>query len=93
MSDKKTVSAKEAELKAWEELATKQMKGRHPNDMTWDTPEGVPIKVLYTQADTERLTHNDTLPGMAPYVRALGQSVNMPAFQQQKNLMRFIAKI
>lgn len=69
MSEKKTVSDKAAELKSWEELATKQMKGRHPSDLTWDTPEGVPIKVLYTQADTEKLTHNDTLPGMAPYVR------------------------
>ena len=63
------MSDKKAQLKAWEELATKQMKGRHPDDMTWETPEGVPIKVLYTQADTEKLKHNDTLPGMAPYVR------------------------
>jgi methylmalonyl-CoA mutase len=69
MSEKKTESDKQAELKAWEELATKQMKGRRPQDMTWQTPEGVPIKVLYTQADTEKLAHNDTLPGMAPYVR------------------------
>lgn len=63
------MSDKKAQLKAWEELATKQMKGRHPDDMTWQTPEGVPIKVLYTKADTEKLEHNDTLPGMAPYVR------------------------
>tara|TARA_R110001592_G_scaffold363375_1_gene686372 strand:+ start:15653 stop:17812 length:2160 start_codon:yes stop_codon:yes gene_type:complete len=69
MSEKKTASEKKTEFKAWEELATKQMKGRHPDNMTWQTPEGVPIKVLYTQADTEKLTHNDTLPGMAPYVR------------------------
>ena len=69
MSKQNTGSDKAAELKSWEELATKQMKGRHPSDLTWDTPEGVPIKVLYTQADTEKLTHNDTLPGMAPYVR------------------------
>ena len=69
MSEKKTASDKKAELKAWEELATKQMKGRHPNDLTWQTPEDVPIKVLYTKADTDKLAHNDTLPGMAPYVR------------------------
>jgi methylmalonyl-CoA mutase len=69
VSEKKTESDKKAELKAWEELATKQMKGRRPQDMTWQTPEDVPIKVLYTQADTEKLEHNDTLPGMAPYVR------------------------
>jgi methylmalonyl-CoA mutase len=69
VSEKKTESDKKAELKAWVELATKQMKGRRPQDMTWQTPEDVPIKVLYTQADTEKLEHNDTLPGMAPYVR------------------------
>ncbi len=69
MSDKQTASDKQAQHKAWEELATKQMKGRHPDDMAWQTPEGVPIKVLYTKADTEKLKYNDTLPGIAPYVR------------------------
>lgn len=62
MADKKS-------LAEWEALATKQMKGKHPDDMVWQTPEGIPVKVLYTQADTEALQHVDTLPGMAPYVR------------------------
>jgi len=59
----------EARLEEWEALATKQMKGRSPDDLTWQTPEGVPIKVLYTQEDTKDLEHTNTLPGMAPYVR------------------------
>ena len=56
-------------LDAWEALATKQMKGRSPEDLVWDTPEGIAIKPLYTSQDTEALEHADTLPGMAPYVR------------------------
>ena len=58
-----------ADLQTWEALASKQMKGLTPEEMTWNTPEGVPIKVLYTQDDTKDLPHTDTLPGMAPYVR------------------------
>ncbi|WP_231871781.1 methylmalonyl-CoA mutase family protein, partial [Oleiphilus sp. HI0079] len=64
MTDKKR-----EDLTAWEALATKQMKGMTPEEMTWNSPEGVPIKVLYTADDTKDLQHTDTLPGMAPYVR------------------------
>ncbi|MYM62708.1 methylmalonyl-CoA mutase [Pseudomaricurvus sp. HS19] len=53
----------------WEALATKQMKGKTPADLTWNTPEGIDIKPLYTKADTENLEFADTLPGFAPYVR------------------------
>jgi methylmalonyl-CoA mutase len=63
MSDKKEA------LKTWEQLATKQMNGLHPDEMTWQTPEGVPVKVLYTKADIDNLPNTDTLPGLAPYVR------------------------
>jgi len=56
-------------LNEWEALATKQMKGMTPEEMTWMSPEGVPVKVLYTAQDTKDLPHTDTLPGMAPYVR------------------------
>jgi len=67
MSDQKSDLA--ARLAQWEALATKQMKGCTPDEMTWQTPEGVPVKVLYTAEDTKDLEHTDTLPGMAPYVR------------------------
>ncbi|WP_283789363.1 methylmalonyl-CoA mutase [Bermanella sp. WJH001] len=53
----------------WAALATKQMKGMTPEEMEWHTPEGVPIKVLYTQDDVKDLEYNNTFPGMAPYVR------------------------
>ena len=35
-------------LQEWEALATKQMKGLTPEEMDWHTPEGIPVKVLYT---------------------------------------------
>ncbi|MFT5592592.1 MAG: methylmalonyl-CoA mutase [Oceanicoccus sp.] len=53
----------------WAALATKQMKGMTPEEMEWHTPEGVPIKVLYTKDDVKDLEYNNTFPGMAPYVR------------------------
>jgi methylmalonyl-CoA mutase len=53
----------------WAALATKQMKGLSPDEMAWHTPEGIPVKVLYTADDSKNLQHTDTFPGMAPYLR------------------------
>ena len=33
------------------------------------TPEGIPVKPLYTAADLEELENVDTLPGFAPFMR------------------------
>ncbi len=56
-------------LEQWQALATKQMKGKSPEDLTWHTAEGIDVKCLYTKADTDDLEYNDTLPGTAPYIR------------------------
>lgn len=56
-------------LDEWQALATKQMKGLTPEEMEWHTPEGIPIKILYTQDDVKDLEYANTMPGMAPYVR------------------------
>ena len=53
----------------WAELATKQLKGKTPDDLTWHTPEDIPVKPLYTAADLEGLEYTDTLPGISPYIR------------------------
>jgi methylmalonyl-CoA mutase len=53
----------------WKELAEKQMKGKSVGTLIWDTPEGIPVKPLYTAEDLENLEHVNTLPGFAPYVR------------------------
>lgn len=67
MTDSKKASPED--LDAWAQLAKKQLKGQDPDTLTWNTPEGIPVKPLYTAADLEHLEHSDTLPGMAPYVR------------------------
>ncbi len=55
--------------KKWEELATKLMKGKPLENLDWMTPEGIPVKPLYTAEDIEGLECVNTLPGLAPYVR------------------------
>lgn len=55
--------------KKWVELATKQMKGKSPEKLVWETPEEIRIKPLYTAEDIEGLEHVNTLPGFPPYVR------------------------
>lgn len=42
---------------------------RGPEGLTWETPEGVPVKSLYTAGDTKGLDYLDTYPGFAPFIR------------------------
>jgi methylmalonyl-CoA mutase len=57
----------------WRDLASKEMKGRDPDELIWNTPEGIAVKPLYTAEDLEaaRKAGYDaaTMPGMAPYTR------------------------
>jgi methylmalonyl-CoA mutase len=69
VTDKNAHEEKKYTLAEWQALATKQMKGLTPEEMEWHTPEGVPIKVLYTQEDVKDLKFANTMPGLAPYVR------------------------
>ena len=36
---------------------------------TWMTPEEIPVKPVYTEADRTGLNHIDTMPGLAPFLR------------------------
>ncbi|TXS95750.1 methylmalonyl-CoA mutase [Parahaliea maris] len=54
---------------AWRDLASKQMRGKSLDDLVWQTPEDIPVKPLYTAADTEQLQYTDTMPGLSPYIR------------------------
>jgi methylmalonyl-CoA mutase len=57
-------------ITAWKKLAAKDIgEGKSLTDLTWETPEGIDVKPLYTAADLEKLEYTDTLPGFAPYVR------------------------
>ena len=53
----------------WLELARKESKGRDPEELVWMTPEGIPVKPLYTAEDLQNLRHLDSLPGFAPFTR------------------------
>ncbi|MBN8501455.1 MAG: methylmalonyl-CoA mutase [Sphingomonadales bacterium] len=57
-----------AELEDWQAAAAKEVKGR---DLTWNTPEGFPIKPLYTAQDAG----DPGLPGFAPFTRGVRASM------------------
>jgi len=56
-------------LSDWDALASKDLKGAAPETLTWETPEGIAVKPLYTAADLEGLDHLDSLPGFPPFTR------------------------
>ena len=58
-----------AELAAWRASTEKSLRGKPVDSLTWQTPEGIPVKALYTAADVVGLPYADTLPGFAPFVR------------------------
>jgi|TARA_B110000879_G_scaffold207594_1_gene291574 methylmalonyl-CoA mutase len=53
----------------WQQLAEKERKGRCTDELVWQTPEGIAVKPLYTAEDTAELSHQDSLPGFAPFKR------------------------
>lgn len=56
-------------LADWEKLASKDLKGAPAASLQRQTPEGIELKPLYTEADLEGLETLGTLPGFAPYTR------------------------
>ncbi|VWX57193.1 methylmalonyl-CoA mutase [Sphingorhabdus sp. 109] len=61
MTDKPTIED-------WQELADKEVKGR---DLTWETPEGIAVKPLYTAEDAG----DPGLPGFGPFTRGVKASM------------------
>ncbi len=53
----------------WEELVAKESKGLTSDEMTWFTPEGIGLKILYTEDDIKDLDVRKSMPGMAPFMR------------------------
>ncbi|UJW74809.1 methylmalonyl-CoA mutase [Rhizobium sp. SL42] len=52
----------------WQALAEKELK-RPAESLVWNTPEGIPVKPLYTADDLDGIGHLDSLPGFAPFTR------------------------
>ncbi|MEO1328857.1 MAG: methylmalonyl-CoA mutase [Pseudomonadota bacterium] len=61
--------ADKATIEAWRALAEKELRGKAVDELTWETPEGISVKPLYTEADLDGLDHLGGLPGLAPFVR------------------------
>ncbi len=57
-----------ATLDAWRE-AVGQVSHMPADRLTWQTPEQIAVKPLYTAADLEGIDHLDTMPGMPPFLR------------------------
>ncbi len=55
--------------KDWQAAAAKEVKGK---DLTWQTPEGIAVKPLYTADD---VTADPGLPGFAPFTRGVRASM------------------
>ncbi len=58
-----------ADIDDWAKLAAKEVKGK---DLTWQTPEGIAVKPLYTAAD---VATDPGLPGFAPFTRGVRASM------------------
>ncbi len=57
--------------KDWSKLATKELKDRPLDGLTWHTPEGFDVKPLYTASDLEGIADLDSFPGLAPFTRGV----------------------
>jgi len=61
-------------LTGWTALAEAELKGRKLSDLAWQTPEGITLKPLYTEADLELIEREGfpwrgAAPGLPPYLR------------------------
>lgn len=52
----------------WEARA-EAVAGQKLSDLSWQSPEGIPVKPLFTAEDISDLDFLDTRPGIAPYLR------------------------
>jgi len=60
-----------ADLDQWRVLAGKELGGRDPDSLIWQTPEGIAVKPLYTRRDLDPLEFDDTIPGQFPFLRGV----------------------
>ncbi|MBF0107773.1 MAG: methylmalonyl-CoA mutase [Magnetococcales bacterium] len=61
--------SKKPSLEDWKAATEKGLKGKPISSLEWSTPDGITIKTVYSKADVEGLSNQDTLPGFAPFLR------------------------
>ena len=61
----------QAPLEAWSKRAAKELKGKDPSILVVQTPEGIPLKPLYTAADLPPKSEleAEATPGEFPFTR------------------------
>ncbi|MBM4311574.1 MAG: methylmalonyl-CoA mutase [Deltaproteobacteria bacterium] len=60
-----------SDKKKWEDLAAKELRNAPLESLTRMTPEGIPVKPLYTAEDLETIEFVNSLPGFDPFVRGV----------------------
>ena len=58
-----------ADYEAWLRAAAKSAPNGDLAALSWQTPDGISVKPLYTADDTMALPHANTLPGFEPFLR------------------------
>jgi methylmalonyl-CoA mutase len=59
-----------SQFEDWKKLAEKELRGKPVDDLTWNTPEGIPVYPIYDVCDGQGHPHQAaTLPGLAPFTR------------------------
>ena len=72
-------------LEDWRKLAEAELRGKPVAGLDWETPEGITVKPLYTEADLEEIDAagfpwRAALPGVPPYLRGPARhDVRQPA--------------
>jgi len=61
------VKAKVPLNQEWSEIAVKELRGKDLESLTWNTPEGIAVKPVYSKEDAEGIPPE--LPGVFPYTR------------------------
>ena len=84
----------------WEKLAAKELRDKPLSSLDWMTPEGIPVKPLYTAADLEDLDPwaRSGLPAVHPRPKANvpagpGRCASTPASRPPRRATSFIAPI
>jgi methylmalonyl-CoA mutase len=64
-------ASEQTNLDAWADAAHAELRTGSLEDLTRATPEGIPIKPLYTADDLDGIEARGSLPGFAPFARGV----------------------
>ncbi len=56
-------------IEEWQQRARRELRDADPDTLEVMTPEGIPVKPLYTEDDLAGVEHLGGVPGVAPFVR------------------------